>query len=69
MYYNIFLEGEHKGGGEVEEEDGEEERRGGVNLIIKAASLIENEEQIKGKEPQKKVQIKFPDLEMEKSEN
>ena len=52
----FFLEGEGNGGarGGGEEEDGEEGRKGGVDLIIKVASYIDKEEQIKGKGRQKK---------------
>ena len=46
-----------RGGGE--DEYGEEGLRGGVDWIIKAASYIDKEEQIKGKDDKKNIFLFF----------
>ena len=59
--YNNIFQGEGNGGarGGGEDEYGEEGRKGGVDWIIKAASYIDKEEQIKGKDDKKHISIFF----------
>ena len=61
LIITFFFRGEGNGGarGGGEDEYGEEGRKGGVDWIIKAASYIDKEEQIKGKDDKKHISIFF----------